>query len=174
VATIFVGISRFGLGGDFFQCNIAKATRISGRGTTDAKGAAHDPSDFPIFISGADSDSPISIEKGFGSRSVHHFEIASMLRISVLTHGDRSATLRLEGHISGAWIGELGDICDRLLGEKRALTLDLADVSMIERAGLRLLAVLVGRGVNLTGCSPFRQAQLQQAASVCESTPPNP
>jgi ABC-type transporter Mla MlaB component len=98
-----------------------------------------------------------------------------MLRISVLTHGDRSATLRLEGHISGDWIGELGDICDRLLREERALTLDLADVSMIERAGLALLAVLVSRGVSLTGCSPFQQAQLKQAAPpVCESTPPNP
>ena len=44
------------------------------------------------------------------SRHVRHFEVAPMLRSSVLTHGDHSATLRLEGHISGAWIGELGQI----------------------------------------------------------------
>lgn len=87
-----------------------------------------------------------------------------MLRISATTAIDGSTTLRLEGRIVGAWIGELGDACNRLLGEGRVLTLDLADVSLIERPGLALLASLSARGVILVRCSPFQEAQLKQAA----------
>jgi len=86
-----------------------------------------------------------------------------MLRISITESVNDTATLRLEGHIAGAWIAELGEACERLLQSGCKVRLDLADVSLIERAGFDLLASLSHRAVALVRCSPFQEEQLRQA-----------
>ena len=91
-----------------------------------------------------------------------------MLRISEQEMSARSATLRLEGQLVGAWIEALRETCERVLGEGRALTLDLADVSLIERPGVALLADLASRGAALAHCSPFQEEEIKRAA------PPSP
>ena len=74
-------------------------------------------------------------------------------------------TLRLEGQIIGDWIAELNGVCERILTAGRKVTLDLGDVSLIDRSGLALLASLSQRGVALVRCSPFQEAQLRSASS---------
>ncbi len=89
-----------------------------------------------------------------------------MLRISVIESAEHAATLHLEGQVAGLWTAELGDLCERLLAERRRVTLDLADVSLIDRPGLALLAALSRRSVTLVRCSPFQEEQLRQAAAT--------
>ena len=93
-----------------------------------------------------------------------------MLRISITKADARSATLHLEGQLGGAWITELRDMCDRMLGAGRTLALDLRDVSLIERAGFELLASLSRRAVSLVCCSPFQAEQLRQSARAQQNT----
>ncbi len=93
-----------------------------------------------------------------------------MLRISAIESAKNAATLHLEGQIAGPWTTELGDTCERLLLEHRRLTLDLGDVSLIDRPGLALLADLSRRSVRLVHCSPFHEEQLRQAAATNHET----
>jgi ABC-type transporter Mla MlaB component len=97
-----------------------------------------------------------------------------MLRISVIESAHDSATLRLEGHLAGAWIVELRETCERILASGRNVTLDLGDVSLIERPGFDLLTSLSHRAVSLVRCSPFQEEQLRQAAAITQdSTTPS-
>lgn len=93
-----------------------------------------------------------------------------MLRISITESPHNGAILRLEGHLAGPWIAELSQACQRILAEGRAVTLDLGDVSLIERSGFDLLVSLSRRAVSLTGCSPFQEEQLKQAAAAQSDT----
>ena len=89
-----------------------------------------------------------------------------MLRISAIESADSGTTLRLEGQLCGPWIDELDNAVERVLAAHRQLTLDLGDVSLIERPGLALLASLSRRSVALVRCSPFQVEQLRQAAAA--------
>ena len=88
-----------------------------------------------------------------------------MFRISAIESADNGTTLRLEGQLCGPWIDELDNAVERVLAAHRQLTLDLGDVSLIDRPGLALLASLSRRSVALTRCSPFQVEQLRQAAA---------
>ena len=96
-----------------------------------------------------------------------------MLRISIHEPAGHAACLQLEGQLAGAWTAELDTVCARLLAEGRRLTLDLADVTLIDRPGIALLAALVRRGVELVRCSPFQQEQLRLAATPPGGTLPS-
>jgi ABC-type transporter Mla MlaB component len=90
----------------------------------------------------------------------------AMLRISVIETTEIAATLHLEGQVAGLWTAELSDTCERLLTKHSRLTLDLGDVSLIDRPGLALLTELSRRSVALVCCSPFQEEQLRQAAAT--------
>jgi len=93
-----------------------------------------------------------------------------MLRISTTSSAGSSTTLRLEGHLAGAWIAELQDSCERILASGQTVTLDLGDVSLIERPGFDLLASLSRRSVALVRCSPFQEEQLRRAVALSSET----
>ncbi|HEY3897508.1 MAG TPA: hypothetical protein VGM54_02790 [Chthoniobacter sp.] len=95
-----------------------------------------------------------------------------MLRISTISVAKDTATLRLEGQLVGAWIAELRDVCERMLSGGRRITLDLGDVSIIERPGLDLLAGLSRRPVAFVRCSPFQEEQLRRAVKIQSKTIP--
>lgn len=97
-----------------------------------------------------------------------------MLRISTTESPDQSTTLRVEGQLTGAWIAELREACDRILARGQRLTLDLGDVSLIDRAGCELLASFSDRSVAFIHCSPFQEEQLRQAAAARHDTTPTP
>jgi len=83
-----------------------------------------------------------------------------MLKIVVTEPEGDGAILRLEGQIIGPWVDELQRACERLLGAS-CLTLDLSNVSFVERRGVELLRSLGTRGVPLLHCSPFVAEQLK-------------
>ncbi len=86
-----------------------------------------------------------------------------MLRISATESARNATTLRLEGQIAGPWAEELSATCGRLLDANHRLTLDLGDVTLIDRPALAYLASLPGHSVTFARCSPFHQEQLKQA-----------
>jgi hypothetical protein len=86
-----------------------------------------------------------------------------MLRISLGIEGIRGVAFRLEGRVVGPWVAELREACQKVLEEKRPLTLDLSEVMFANRAGLALLLELKAQGVALSGCSPFLSQELKAA-----------
>jgi ABC-type transporter Mla MlaB component len=93
-----------------------------------------------------------------------------MFRISITKPSDGSAILLIEGHLQGVWIDELKAACEPLLEEGRAISIDLAGVSLIDRPGFELLASLASRSVQLVHCSPFQAEQLRRI-SVAQPEP---
>lgn len=89
-----------------------------------------------------------------------------MLKISQIGTANRSVTLKLEGRMVGPWVGEARETCEKLLGEGRAIKLNLVEVSFVDQEGVKFLASLVSRGVKLAGCSLFVEEQLKSAANT--------
>lgn len=71
-------------------------------------------------------------------------------------------TLRLEGHLGGPWVDELRRSCDRVFSRGKRLTLNLSEVSFIDRDGVALLRALKRREVEVRDCSPFVELQLKE------------
>lgn len=88
-----------------------------------------------------------------------------MLKISEDKSGKQSTILRLEGRIVGPWVGELQKICEPREGDRKKLTLDLAEVSFADEQGLVLLSSLQARGIKLLNPTPFVEEQLKSATS---------
>ena len=86
-----------------------------------------------------------------------------MLRISLVMEDVREVTLRLEGRVVGPWVSALREACEKVLEEKRDLTLDLTEVMFASRAAVTLLLELKAQGVVLSGCSPFLSQALKSA-----------
>jgi ABC-type transporter Mla MlaB component len=79
-----------------------------------------------------------------------------MLRITAEdAEPDGDRTLKLAGHLAGAWVGELRREADTCLAEAREVTLDLSEVDYVDARGADLLRHLVGRRVKVRGCSSF-------------------
>lgn len=83
-----------------------------------------------------------------------------MLKIVVVEAGN-AATVRLEGKVIGPWVEEVRRPCARALARGAALTLDLTDVSFVDRDGAGLLRSLGGRGAVLLNGSVFVGEQLK-------------
>jgi len=86
-----------------------------------------------------------------------------MLRITSTEVG-HYIILRLEGRLAGLWVSELREVCEKALGEGKALALNLAEVSFLDAAGVTLLTKVRCRGVELAECSPFVAEQLKAVA----------
>ena len=144
MAANFAGTFREKVRALFSLCENAESARESRRGTASANSA---------------------IDHANASLFPH-----TMLRISTTESASGSATLRLEGHLAGAWIAELRDTCERMLATGRTLALDLGDVSHIDRPGFDLLATFSHRAVSLVRCSPFQAEQLRQVSAMQPDT----
>ncbi len=94
-----------------------------------------------------------------------------MLRISHIESSENAATLRLEGQITGPWTQELSAACERILATGHTLTLDLQDVSLIDRQALSVLSALSRRAVVFRHCSPFHEELLKQAPESTHHVP---
>ena len=82
-----------------------------------------------------------------------------MLKIVVTETARGVTTLQLEGQVIGPWVDELERACGTL--PTSVLSIDLSEVSFVERRGADLLRALGARGVPLVGCSPFVAEQLK-------------
>lgn len=86
-----------------------------------------------------------------------------MLRISEIGDSNGHVLLKLEGRIVGPWVGELAGAAGRTLDTARTLKLDLADVSYVDREGVKLLLTLESRNAILEGATPFVLEELREA-----------
>jgi hypothetical protein len=64
-------------------------------------------------------------------------------------------TFKLEGKIVGPWVDELSRACEEARISPYGLRLDLAGVTFVDGAGLKLLDDLVRQGVTIVGCTAF-------------------
>jgi anti-anti-sigma regulatory factor len=89
-----------------------------------------------------------------------------MLRITVVESSRSAVTLRVEGRITGSSVEELRAACDvHTLADEVQLSLQLADVSFADAAGILLLKELGRRGVGLMRANPFMVEQLKEGTS---------
>jgi ABC-type transporter Mla MlaB component len=92
-----------------------------------------------------------------------------MLRITVVESSKIAVTLRVEGRITGPWVEELRTACNvHTVPDNVQLSLELADVSFADAAGIALLKELRSRGVGLIRATPFLAEQLKDGASHFE------
>src|ERR1700757_2906562 len=95
-----------------------------------------------------------------------------MLRITVVESSSEAVRLRVEGRVTDRCVEELRRSCDvHALYDGIRLTLDLADVSFVDAAGIELLKELRSRCVTLLSPSPFVAERLKGIA-LCGDTRP--
>jgi len=87
-----------------------------------------------------------------------------MLKISAVRPSAQRVTLRLDGQVTGAWVGLLRDCSERELELSVQVTFDLTHISFVDREGLALIKRLIDRGVRLTNVPPFVAEQLKSGA----------
>ena len=93
-----------------------------------------------------------------------------MLRISEADRTTERVVLRLEGDVMGPWVAEMRRACEQVLSEGRRLTLDLGEVSFVEREAVQVLRELMCREVQLINCSPFISEQLKNIPPSCRKS----
>ncbi len=87
-----------------------------------------------------------------------------MLRITVVGPSNATVRLRVEGRLTGRSVDELRHSCDlHDPDEGGRLTLDLAEVSFADAAGIALLKRLQSRNVALLNVPPFLALQLRDS-----------
>jgi hypothetical protein len=92
-----------------------------------------------------------------------------MLRITVVESSKIAVTLRAEGRITGPWVEELRTACSvHTFPDEVQLSLELADISFADPAGIALLRELRSRGVGLIRTAPFLAEQLKDGTSSLE------
>jgi hypothetical protein len=89
-----------------------------------------------------------------------------MLRITVVESSKIAVTLRVEGRIIRPWVEELRTACNvHTVPDEVQLSLELADISFADAAGIALLTELQNRGVGLIHTTPFLAEQLKDGIS---------
>ena len=75
------------------------------------------------------------------------------------------AMLQLAGRLAGEWVCELEKACGVARAKHGHVTLDVADVTFVDRAGAALIRSLLQDGIFLINCSPFIREQLKHSIS---------
>jgi anti-anti-sigma regulatory factor len=84
------------------------------------------------------------------------------MKVTVVESSIAAVRLRVEGRLTGPWVEELRKVCDlHALKYGIRLTLDLADVSFADAAGIELLKELRTRVVILLSPSSLVAEQLK-------------
>ena len=87
------------------------------------------------------------------------------LRITRKTGSRSRATLVLEGKVAAEWAALLERECSDLLRSRRAVSLDLAGVDFVDRAGVRTLRRLSRTGVEIR-CRPGPVASVLEGEGI--------
>jgi anti-anti-sigma regulatory factor len=90
-----------------------------------------------------------------------------MLRITTLTAKDQ-VTLKLEGKLSGPWVGEVAKVWERVRPDmgRRPITVDLHAVSFVDERGKGVLAAMRQGGAELVATGPLMTALLEEIAHI--------
>ena len=84
-----------------------------------------------------------------------------MLRITATQHSN-TATLQLEGRITGKWIHELRRECEKSLARQSGVILDLLGVTFVDDEGITVLKALREDGIELRAYSQFLSMLLDE------------
>lgn len=84
-----------------------------------------------------------------------------MLKITKVEIETEETQLRLDGALSGVWVGELESLCATAQRSKRTLTVDCAGLLFLDMSGVALMRRLLAQNVALQNCSPFVEMQLK-------------
>lgn len=76
-----------------------------------------------------------------------------MLRITQVSEDSDQVCLKMEGRVTGDWVSELDRVCGSCLSQSRHITLDMSDVTYIDRQGVDTLKRIMGENVRLTGAT---------------------
>jgi anti-anti-sigma regulatory factor len=87
------------------------------------------------------------------------------LRITRKTGSRSRAKLVLEGKVAAEWAALLERECSALLRSRRAVSLDLAGVDFVDRAGVRTLRRLSRTGVEIR-CRPGPVASVLEGEGI--------
>lgn len=89
--------------------------------------------------------------------------VAAMMKIQMQELGGQ-LILQVEGRLAGAFVPELENCWQAARGDRpdRKISVDLKNVTCIDRAGRHLLQVLHGRGVDFLGAGLAVQDILEQ------------
>src|SRR5262249_24218568 len=88
-----------------------------------------------------------------------------MLRITEKNNAGDTTILYLEGRVVGPWVAEVQRSCEPSLAKGLRLTLDMAEVSFVDRDGILLIHHLISRPGTLVNCPPFLAEQLKENLS---------
>ncbi|MCI0623943.1 MAG: hypothetical protein L0387_20180 [Acidobacteria bacterium] len=87
-----------------------------------------------------------------------------MVRISEYGSSDGNRIIRLEGQVVGPCVTEVQTYCEGILSQGLTLTIDVAEVSFLDRKGVGLFRELMSQQVRLLNSSPFLNELLKPAA----------
>lgn len=80
--------------------------------------------------------------------------------------------LKLEGRLSGPWVGELRQCWQtaRSTTQDRKTTLDLADLDFVDSDGVSLFEEMYRQGVKLAAMSPLIRSIVDDICHSCQCT----
>lgn len=78
-----------------------------------------------------------------------------MLRLSILEAAGDTVTIRIDGQISSEWVKLLQKTCETHLEKGLRVSIDLRNVSFVDRDGVAMLRKLTGYKVEFLNASPF-------------------
>jgi hypothetical protein len=87
--------------------------------------------------------------------------IDHMLKIMCSESANKSVTLKLEGRVIGPWVAEVRRVSEKILVSGAMLTLDLSEVTFIDREGVELFRSLRDRQAMFLNSSVFVAEQLR-------------
>ena len=85
-----------------------------------------------------------------------------MLRITQVSEDSDQVCLKVEGRAIGDWVSVLDRTCESCLSQSRHITLDMSDVTYIDRRGVETLKRILGERVRLTGATLLVQTLLDR------------
>jgi len=83
-----------------------------------------------------------------------------MLKITRAVLSKKESTLRLDGRITGQWVGLLQESAQFVLDEEVTLSVDLKNVSFIDWEGIALLRSLLDQGAYVLNAPLFLVEQI--------------
>ncbi len=91
-----------------------------------------------------------------------------MLKITKIDDEPEQVMLKVEGQLVAEWAGEMEAECRRCMASGRKVLLDLADVTLLDDRGIRMLKRIILDGVGLVNCSALINGLLNGGGSCAQ------
>jgi anti-anti-sigma regulatory factor len=87
-----------------------------------------------------------------------------MLKISMIESTAELVKIRIDGQITGRWVELMQGMCEVQLKKGLRVSLDLRNVSFVDRDGITVLRSLANRQVKFLNALPFIAEQIRETA----------